>query len=121
VQQFAIRQFLTLDPEVLAVSIDEEIKKEQTNLSTLPSSATTFPGSQNAAPPAPNAPVQPAFSSQNSFQSGQSLAGQGFAGVSGFEAAAARTDQAALREQEQALQRIIDQQNAINFPRGFGN
>ena len=27
-------------------------------------------------------------------------------GVSGFEAAAARTDQAALREQEQALQRV---------------
>ena len=70
------------------------------------SSATNFPGSQNAAPPAPNAPVQPAFSGQNrwkhdiyiwhslwravtnstitfvfSFQSGQSLAGQGFAGA----------------------------------------
>ena len=95
-------------------------------------------------------------------------------GVSSFEAAAQRTDQAALREQELALQRvgciffiqhwkaffhtamflhsahkyfppktciyifhnfclcvfhekkvfslqIIDQQNAINFPRGFGN
>ena len=75
-------------------------------LSTLrSSSATNFPGSQNAAP-APNAPVQPAFSSQNrwkheiyiwhslwravtnstitfvfSFQSGHSLAGQGFAGA----------------------------------------
>ena len=73
---------------------------------SLPYLATNFPGSQNAAPPAPNAPVQPAFSGQNrwkhdiyiwhslwravtnstitfvfSFQSGQSLAGQGFAGA----------------------------------------
>ena len=88
VQQFAINQFLSLDSQVLAVSLQEEIRKEQ-QFHQEQQQSLQVPQQQ---PFAPNP-------RQSQQQPQPSIA-----------------DQLALRQQQEALQQIIDLQNSINFP-----
>merc|ERR1711874_269637 len=105
VQRFAIKQFLSLDPEVLAISIQEELDREN----------GIVPQQQQFQPQQQQQQFQP--QQQQQFQHQQQ---QHFAPQQQQQQAAprqlSRADQAALAQQEAALQDSIDLLTCLNFP-----
>merc|ERR1712025_351502 len=125
VLQFAINRFLSLDPQVLAISIQEEINKEK----GIPSQQ--FQQQQQQFSPQQQQQQQQQFAAQQQqfrqpqqqFNQQQQSQQFGFNPQQGLsqpqqqhQKPVSRADLRALRQQEEALQENIRLQECLNFP-----